>query len=119
METCINWVSDSAYFSSDEHWWKNRILKLAEAHPDEIKILKQPDENDGCLYAIIPKRWVKVVPPRKRDLTEEQLAELRERMKRAQAARQENLLKKASGENVLDEDLDDLDDFDESAGVDE
>lgn len=119
METCINWVGDKAYFSSDEYNWRQRILKLAESHPDDIQILKHPDENDGCLYAIIPKKWVKVTPPRTRELTEEQLAELRERMKKAQAARQENLLKKQQGLTEVDdvEDDDDLEDLDSDEGV--
>ena len=113
MDTCINWLSDKAYFSSDEHWWRERILKLAESHPDEVQILKRPEENDGCLYATFPKKWVKVTPPRTRELTEEQLTELRERMRKAQAVRQENLLKKQS--ELSEADLDD-DDFDEGVG---
>jgi hypothetical protein len=113
METCINWVDDQAYFSSDEHWWRERILKLAKDHPEDIKILKYPEENDGCLYASIPKRWVKVVPPRKRDLTEEQLEELRERMRKAQAVRNANLLKKQA------EEIDDEFDLDEEVGDEE
>ena len=116
METCINWVGEKAYFSSDEHWWRERILKLAESHPNDVQISKHPDENDGCLYATIPKKWVKVTPPRTRDLTEEQLAELRERMKKAQAARQENLLKKQQGLAEVDVEMDDDFDSDEGAG---
>ncbi len=115
METCINWVDDRAYFSSDEHWWRERILKLAEKHPGEITILKRPEENDGCLYAIIPKKWVKVVPPRTRDLTEEQLEELRERMKKAQAVRKENLQKKLASDEESDDDFED--DFESSEEV--
>ena len=112
METCINWTDDKAYFSSDEYWWRDRILKLAESHPDDVNILKYPEDNDGCIYATLPKRWVKIKPPRTVDLTEEQLEELRERMKKAQAVRKENLLK--SQGIVNSEDIDDSD-FDEEA----
>lgn len=80
METCFNYCSDTAFFSSDERKWINRIRKLKEEHPDEITIIREPEVNDGCIYAKLPPSWLKVQPPRKLDLTDEQRAELRERL---------------------------------------
>lgn len=51
------------YFSSDEMRWINRIQKLHSMHPDEVVILAQPDTNDGCIYASLPVKWLRVVPP--------------------------------------------------------
>ncbi len=65
METAINYCTlDAAYVSSDEPRWKLRIQKLAEAYPDKVKILRKPEDNDGCIYATVPVKWVKIVSPR-------------------------------------------------------
>lgn len=60
MDTCFNYCSDSAYFSSDERRWISKIRKLASAHPDQVTILKQPEDNDGCIYARLPVRAMKI-----------------------------------------------------------
>lgn len=60
--------------SSDERKWINNIRKLAEANPEQVVILKQPEENGGAIYAKFPQKWIKVRPPRKVDLTDEQRA---------------------------------------------
>lgn len=82
METCINYcTTDCAYVSSDERRWINRIRKLKEQHPEEVRIIREPDGNDGCIYASVPVKWVRVNPTKKMNLTDEQRDKIRDRLK--------------------------------------
>ena len=73
METCINYcTTDCAYVSSDERHWITRIHKLHEQYPDKVRIITEPKDNDGCIYATVPVKWVRVNPPKQMNLTEEQ-----------------------------------------------
>lgn len=79
METCINYCEPGfAYMSSDERRWINRIRQLNEKHPDECIILRQPETNEGCIYAKFPIKWVRVSPPKQVVLTDEDRAKRRE-----------------------------------------
>lgn len=73
-ETAIGYldVDKHATFSSSERKWINKILKYAEDHPKEVHIKCYPEDNFGELVADIPKSWLKISPPRKREMTEEQ-----------------------------------------------
>lgn len=48
-----------------------QLKELAKEYPDAVKITR---DEDWCVEADLPKKWVKIKPPRK--LTEEQYAEL-------------------------------------------
>jgi hypothetical protein len=86
METCINYCTmDCAYVSSDEQRWRTRIRKLAKQYSDEVRVLAEPEKNDGCIYASVPIKWVRIVPPRKCNLTDEQRQEIAERLKRVRS----------------------------------
>lgn len=63
----------------------NKILALSKTHPDEVEIIKMPDENDGYLYAHIPTRWVKIGAPKK--VSDEQRQAMAERAKTARLAK--------------------------------
>lgn len=82
IETCFNYCGEQpvekGYFSSDEVRWINRIHKLKEEHPDEVEILKEPEDNDGCIYCKIPTKWMKLQPPK--NLSEELREAARERI---------------------------------------
>ena len=65
---------------------KNRVLKLAEEYPKEVTIKAMPEQNHGFLVAHVPKKWVKINPPIKREFTDEQ--------KQAMAMRLENIRNK-------------------------
>ena len=86
-ETSITYTSPIAYFSSDEKRWINRIRKLKESNPDEVSILRQPDDNDGCIYASVPSQWLKVSPPRKLSYTDAQREAMGERLKQYRASK--------------------------------
>ena len=68
-----------ATMSTAESKWINRIKKLAEQYPDDVKIVAV--NKDGSLLAHVPVKWFNLKPPVKRNLTDEQRAELSERMK--------------------------------------
>ena len=79
MDTCFNYCSpETAYFSSDERRWINKIRKLKLQRPDEVEILKQPEENDGCIYCKIPTHYLRLQA--KREVTEEQREQAKERL---------------------------------------
>jgi hypothetical protein len=82
METSISYTTkDKAFFSSDERRWINRIRTLKEKYPDMVQVIAEPEDNDGCIYASIPIEWMKIQP--KRAYTDEQKAEMVERLRRA------------------------------------
>ena len=83
METCFNYTDkETAFFSSDEPKYIRKIHLLKEQHPDEVRIIAEPEENDGCIYCQMPSRWFMIRVPAKRVLTEEEKQILSERMKR-------------------------------------
>lgn len=84
METVFNYCDkDKGFFSSDEPKWIRRINELIEEHPDEIRVIRMPEQNDGCIYVQLPTEWLKIQPKRKVELTDEQKAKLAERLRSA------------------------------------
>lgn len=79
METCFNYTDGTAFFSSDERKWINKIHKLKEQHPDEIEILAEPEKNDGCIYCKLPAYTLKI--QFKREVSEEERSVLSDRLK--------------------------------------
>ena len=83
METCFNYCNkEHGFFSSDERKFITKVRKLKEQYPDRVRIIKEPEENDGCIYCELPTEWFMIRVPRKVDLTDEQRQELSDRMKR-------------------------------------
>jgi hypothetical protein len=81
-ETACDYLScdKHATFCSSEIKWINKILKLAEQYPDEVEIQVLPENNQGMILAHIPKRWFKIAPPRKSNMTEEQREAMAKRL---------------------------------------
>lgn len=79
METCFNYTDGTAFFSSDERKWINKIHKLKEQHPEEIEILAEPEKNDGCIYCKLPAYTLKI--QFKREVSEEERSVLLDRLK--------------------------------------
>lgn len=85
METSCSYVGgdERLYFSSDERRWISRVNTLADLYPDEVEILALPENNDGCIYATFPVKWLKLSPPpRRAPMSEERKQELAERLQR-------------------------------------
>lgn len=104
METVwSNLDREYGFFSSDERRWHTRIHRLKEQFPDEVTILAEPEENDGCIYAKVPYDWLKIGPKRRVNLTDEEKAILAEKLRSHQ---------KSSSDSGEDE----RPDFDEDEG---
>ncbi len=88
-ENAIEWLDTQQKATVTLHGGrlKNRVMRLAEECPDDVEIRREPDENGGFLVAKIPAKWVKITPPRRLELTDEQKEELRERLSVARASR--------------------------------
>lgn len=69
-----------------------RLKRLLAEHPDEVTLVW---ESEGGVEVRVPKKWVRVSPPRKVEYTDEQLEVMRERGK---ALRREQLSHK-EGQN--------------------
>lgn len=78
-ENVIEWFTNEerATVTFTQGRCKTRIRKLAEEYPDKVEIVAE--NKDGSLCAHIPAAWVRVSPPAKYNLTEEQREALRQR----------------------------------------
>lgn len=79
-ENCIEWLMDSktATVTLSQGRYISKIRKLAEKFPDEVKIIAEPENNDGYMVAHIPVKYIKLNNS-SRNLTEEEREELSER----------------------------------------
>ena len=68
--------------STDERHWKATLAKLAERNA-ETELVAQ--NRDGAVMYRVPASWVRVRPPAKRPLTEEQRAAFTERMRQSRS----------------------------------
>lgn len=83
METCCEYLDDNVmWVSSDQQKIINKVRKLAEAYPDNVTIKREPETNDGCIYSTMTADWLKLSPPIRREMTDEQRQAASERMKR-------------------------------------
>lgn len=86
-EMSIGWtdVDDMVSVTAYQTKYMNQLKKLADAHPDEVKIIKEAKENDGMMVVHLPKKYCKVSFSEvraKRELTEEQRAAAADRLKK-------------------------------------
>lgn len=58
---------------------QRKLSRLAEEHPDECRRAKTWQPGESVEY-IVPKKWIKVSPPKKVNYTDEQKAALAERL---------------------------------------
>ena len=65
MENVIEFLrdSDTAGVTFSQRRYITKIRKLAEKHPDQVRILAE--NPDGSILARIPVSWIRVGPPRK------------------------------------------------------
>lgn len=59
--------------------WNNSIRKLAEEFPEKVQIIAV--NEDGSIFAHVPSSWMKIQPPRKVEMTDEQKAAAAERLR--------------------------------------
>lgn len=83
METCFNYTQkEHGFFSSDERRFINKVHRLKEQYPEQVRIIAEPEENDGCIYCEMPTAWFTIRVPKKREMTDEERQILSDRMKR-------------------------------------
>lgn len=63
-ENCIEWLTneDVVSVTFSQRKFKNKIKKLAEKYPDEVKIIAE--NKDGSIFAHIPLSWIKISRPK-------------------------------------------------------
>lgn len=81
-ETAFDWTSRDkrGYFTSNEQALIQKMMLYGETRPEEVTIIKTPETNGGYLMAKIPKTWMSVKPPHKKNLTVEQREDIRKRL---------------------------------------
>lgn len=82
-ETSISYLrgDDHIIVSTTDYVWANKIVKLQASDPENVVIkTKNPD---GSVVAKLPKEYLSLRKPIKRELTEEQRIAARERMTKA------------------------------------
>lgn len=81
-ETAVEYVScdDYATFYSSEIKWIRKIRSLQSSNPDAITIV---NDSEDSIIAHIPKSWLKISPPKKMSLTDEQRKAAKERLAEA------------------------------------
>lgn len=82
METCIDYTDYTvAVVSTDEPRWHKRLRAYAQDYPDQVRIKYSPETNDGNMVAEIPVKWVRIKPPKRVNMSDEQRAALSEKMR--------------------------------------
>ena len=66
----------------------NMVRRLKATHPGEVEIVTE--NEDGSILARMPYSWMRVVPKRRVEMTEEQKAAAAERMRKAREERSGN-----------------------------
>ena len=79
--------SDTATVYFTKRKYINRIEKLKKEHPDEVVI---QNETKSDILAKVPLSWIRVMPPRQVNLTDEQREELRVRLKQMREKQKKN-----------------------------
>lgn len=86
-ETCYEHIAGEATFTvtAAERSSIAMLRRLKEAHPDEVEIVAE--NPDGSLLAHLPYSWMRIVPKKKVVMSEEQRAEVAERLRAARDAK--------------------------------
>jgi len=80
IDNCIEWYTgdETVTITFSQKKWKNKLLKLAEKHPEDVKILLT--NKDGSILAKLPVKYVKLTAPR--FFSEDQKKQARLRMQK-------------------------------------
>lgn len=80
METVYDHLKGNTTFTvtAAEPWSITMIKKLQTQHPNEVEVITN---KDGTLLAHLPFEWMRIIPKKKRNLTEEQKVAIVERLK--------------------------------------
>ena len=93
MDTGVSFADGKyAFASTDDPGIKAAWLKRMKEWPDEVQIIRRPEDNDGCLYIRLPLAMVKsatkkLIPARRKPMSEAQMAEASARLAAVRASR--------------------------------
>lgn len=73
--------NDTFTVTAAERWSVGMIRRLAEKHPGEVVITAE--NADGSVVAHVPTSWMRIIPKRMVELSDEQREERAERMRKA------------------------------------
>ena len=87
-ETIVNYNEAEALASVYTHnaALKRQLAKCAIDWPDECR-QQSVSHNGQAVDYLVPKSWIKVHPPRKANISDEQREKMRERMQRINAGK--------------------------------
>ena len=82
METAYEHIKGDKTFTvtAAERWSIGMINRLKAKYPDQVEIAYV--NKDGSILAYLPVEWMRIVPKRKVELSDERKAEMAERLKR-------------------------------------
>ena len=89
-ETCVEFYGDANSLSgySSETKYINKMRKLLQEHPNEVKVIS---DDDYGMMVHVPKKWFKAPNvPRTRVLTEEQKQQAADRLKKMREGKSKN-----------------------------
>ena len=83
IETTINYLQEDKTMSvfTSQRKWLNKLTKYADEPNSGVKVLYEND--DGSKIFEVPINWLKISPPRKNNMTEEQKLKAAKRLKKA------------------------------------
>lgn len=90
-ETTWNHIAKEKHvsFSSSERKFIKLIYDLCDKYPEEVEITHV--NSDGSICAKFPYEWIKIKPKKKREMSEEQIAALTERLELGRQKRLESI----------------------------
>ena len=71
--------NDTFTVTAAERWSIANIKRLAQRYPDKVCIVAE--NKDGSILARVPSDWMRIVPKRTVNLTDDQRAEFGQRMR--------------------------------------
>lgn len=90
QETVIGWDNTPgcvASIMSHDKQLNSKLMSLVESGNTSIKLIRIDEDEDNYFFEV-PRRWVKVSPPRQVTLTDDERAAKAERMKVVRASKQ-------------------------------
>lgn len=75
---------DRAACTLNKTAWVNRAKRLKDANAEDVDLT---ENADGSVFMTVPVSWVKISPPRSRNMTDEQRREASERLARYRAGK--------------------------------
>lgn len=94
VENAIEFLKDGelATVTFTQGRFKSRVIKLAEQKPDQCQVLSC--NKDGSICAHLPVDWIRISPPTKLKLSDEQRQKRTERMRQNRRKREELSIQK-------------------------